>query len=344
MENIVFNNQWFSNHQKKLLWLLNAPIIKIWFRYVLRIRRCDCSLKERIVQIQPNNYKVSLGLKWAKGKGIQEKIRADFRTHDKYSKRLYFAFKPLWYLFHIIDWVAFDRYEQLTKLSFGFSTLTQYPGTTSANDPVDGYVKNGGGNNTWSNMRSGAGTASGYTDSQQYFFYWYTNTSAPESYNNLTRSIFCFDTSSLTSGATISGATFSLDGRSKTDNASISPNADIYGATPAATNALANADYGQTGGTSFTGSPVAYSSLTANGTYTTFTFNSTGIAGISKTGISSFSCRNANFDGSGTAPGGSGAEEFWFGDFANQTGTTYDPKIVITYTIVLTSGNMILMF
>ena len=35
---LAFDQKWFEKHQEKLLWLLNAPLIKYWFRWVLRIR------------------------------------------------------------------------------------------------------------------------------------------------------------------------------------------------------------------------------------------------------------------------------------------------------------------
>ena len=30
-------------------------------------------------------------------------IRGNFRTHDKFSKCIYYAFKPLWWAFHYLD-------------------------------------------------------------------------------------------------------------------------------------------------------------------------------------------------------------------------------------------------
>ena len=57
----VFDEQWFVKHQQILLWFLNAAFIKIWFRWCLRIRKCDCSRKTRITQIGPNRFSWEIG-------------------------------------------------------------------------------------------------------------------------------------------------------------------------------------------------------------------------------------------------------------------------------------------
>src|SRR3990167_10882627 len=78
---MVLGKTWFKQHQKGLLFLANAPVIKYWFRWVLGlnglrfrkvkrnwmlVRSNDCSLKERIIEIQPNNYKVDAGFQFFK--------------------------------------------------------------------------------------------------------------------------------------------------------------------------------------------------------------------------------------------------------------------------------------
>src|SRR3989304_1166225 len=111
----AFGSLFFLLHQKKLLWLLNDPRTKDWFRYVLRIHR-DVDRRETICEIGPSYYKVRLDKKY---------LQVDFRSHAKFSKRLYHAFKPAWWMAHSYDWMIADRWTP--ELSFGFATLTKYP-------------------------------------------------------------------------------------------------------------------------------------------------------------------------------------------------------------------------
>lgn len=339
MENeIVFGEKWFEKHQQKLLWLLNTPIVRLWFRWIMRIRKYDCATI--INRITPNSISYNV-------KVINDKleITTDFRTHDKYSKRLYFAFKPLWYLLHIIDWSLFDRYESLTKLNFGFSTLTVYP-ASGANSPVDGWVSTEGSGVTFANLISKAGTSAGPNASPAYFIYAGVNGNTNGSWWQMYRSIFCFDTSALTSGATISAAVLSLASYStapKYDDFTTpaDPNIDIYLSTPANTNNLVAGDYGQIGSTSQTGSPITYTNWTTNGSYNDFTFNATGIGNISKTGISKFGARNANHDVAASSPTWSAFSSYYLqGYFAEAAGTTSDPKLVVTYSVVVGPANV----
>jgi hypothetical protein len=89
-------------------------------------------------------------------------------------------------------------------------------------------------------------------------------------------------------------------------------------------------DYAGCGSTSFTGAPKSYSGWSTGG-YNDFTFNATGIAAISLTGVSCFSVRNANYDVAGIEPA-------WSSNFlSNIAAYTADngsnePQLVVTYT------------
>src|SRR3972149_6936967 len=96
----MLDQNWFAKYQKQLLWLLNTPIVGIWFRKVLRIRGEVDDIGTR---------KVSLD---------KIKIGYDIRTHDKFSKRLYFAFKPLWQLIHWWDTLIANQVAPAWNLGF----------------------------------------------------------------------------------------------------------------------------------------------------------------------------------------------------------------------------------
>ena len=117
-----FSKQWFLKYQKILLRFCNT-----WIgRKILCIDGNKSSIgKNKIIHIESN------AIWWKTGR----KVTAEFRTHDKFGKRLYYAFKPLWHLFHIWD-LGFGWQP---NWNLGFDTLTVYP-AAGANSPVDGGV------------------------------------------------------------------------------------------------------------------------------------------------------------------------------------------------------------
>lgn len=363
-QEIVFGKKWFEKKQSILLWFLNTPIIKIWFRWVMCIHEYDCPINEKITNIQPNNFTFAekmvltdfivfkngkkelldlskrthkrLYLKCKIEKGFAMQRTTDFRTHDKYSKRLYFAFKPLWYLLHAFDWALLDRVEQLTKLSFGFSTLTVYPqaGSGGANVTCDGYI-NRNGTLTWADVRDGAGSFASNAGATLYVQIQTTETL--NRWAELDRMFFTFDTSTLTSGATISASVLSLYGNDKLDTFTtpIAPNINIYTNTQATNNVLVAADYQQVGTTAQCDTAITYSGWNDTGAYNDFTLNATGRGNISKTGVSKFSGRNVNYDVSNVEPTYEASKVAWVSaKSADVTGTSQDPKLVVTYTTV----------
>jgi hypothetical protein len=322
----LFDKGWFRERQRILLWLLNAPLIKIWFRYVLRIRKFDCPIKTKITSIAPNNFSFGDRVILKDGKLIRERT-TDFRTHNKFSKRLYFAFLPIWYLCHAWDIFIANNFKPAWNL--GFDTLTVYPDASSGATTVDGYINRIGVDQTWADIIAGSGTNVLVTGD---LVVRITASGTTNQWAELYRNILTFDTSALTADATISAAVLSIYGWSKLDNLSITPDCDIYTATPAANNNLATSDYGQIGTTSQTGSPITYAGWDDAG-YNAFTFNATGRGNVSKTGISKFGWRNANYDVAASPPAWTSvAVSRLSGRSVDTGGAGEDPKLVITYT------------
>jgi hypothetical protein len=317
---LAFNQNFFEKHQSRLLWLLNYKLTKRWFRWVLRIRKDDIGYDKPIEWILPNAYAV-------RGTKEQEFI-ADFRTHPKYGKRLYHAFKPLWWTMHFWDWVMADRF--VPRWSFGFSTLTAYPDYPAVST-CDGYVYRSS-DQTFANIQSGVGTA--HSTSDNYIDNHLDGSATTNQFAQLYRGIILFDTSALTSGATISAATLTLYSTdSNKANGVGSPDLHICSTTPASNTALANGDYSQFGSTSF--GNITYSSWTNGvGAANAITINASGIANISLTGITKWGSRlswdiNNNF--TGTWANSSSYIKYAGASFAG-SGTTDDPKLVVTYS------------
>jgi hypothetical protein len=147
------------------------------------------------------------------------------------------------------------------------------------------------------------------------------------------RYIALFDTSALTAAAAISAAVLSLYGDDKGNALGCSPNIDIYTSAPASNTALVAGDFDCLGTVSQTGSPITYAAWSITG-YNAFTFDATGRGNISKTGISKFGARNANYDVANTAPSWvTNVDAYVTALNADSAGTTNDPKLVVTYTI-----------
>lgn len=323
----VFSTTWFDKHQSKLIWFANTKI----GRKILYINKKTSDVgNRRIVRIAPNS------ITWALKVGKKKlKLQTEFRTHDRFAKRLYHAFYPFWATIHFFDWLVLDRFEWAKPYSFGFNTLTVYPDSGSGSTTVDGYVERSGVAQTFANIIAGAGTGSGVSISNGPTL---ISDTVFNQYTTLVRTIATFDTSALTAGATISAATLSVWGAAVA-NALGDDDFHICSSTPASNNALVNADYGQLGATSF-GSVVYASYVTS--AYNNITLNASGITNISKTGISKFGTRlgwdiNSSFGGTWVT---GNFTYFTYFD-ADVAGTTTDPKLVVTYTVA-SSGSTLL--
>jgi hypothetical protein len=325
--NTVFDKQWFSNPktQRRLLWLLNHSR---YFRKDMGIQDCDLPFSEKIVRIAPNSFTWQVG---------ENELMTDFRTHNKFGKRLYYEFLPIWNIAHEFDMKIANKW--FPKLNLGFDTLTEYP-AAGANSPVDGTVLRWDASSTWQDVRDGAGTQA--WNSKSRFFYARSSRNVGSGYE-IARAIFCFDTSAIGEGKNITEAVLSLYGSSKRDEEADTPTIDIFLASPDDTDTLAASDYGNIGTTSQTGSAITYAGYSAT-EYNAFTFNATGIGNISLTGISKFGSRDAKYDAADVSPNLSSNNQFFFyGYFADEPGTTKDPKLVVTYSAAATSNFLMFM-
>lgn len=320
MHPVVFSAAWFERYQSVLLGLLRVPVIGRELRDVLAIRRHDVGYDGRIVALTPHGYTVA---------NPDGTFTTDFRTHAKYAKRLRHQLDGLWRAAH-----AWDQYVAnplVPALNAGFDTLTVSPDPNPETTSVDGVVRRQGVDESFASIRGGSGNSVDDTSTGLEFVRLACSATSNQ-FSALYRSILLFDTASLTAGAVISSAVLSLYGTFKNDPAGWSPSIDIYGSAPASNTALANADYGTLGTTSYTSAPISYASWASS--YNDFTLNATGIAAIAKTGVSKFGACESTYDAGNTAPTwSSGATMTMEGYFADQLGGTNDPKLVVTYTV-----------
>lgn len=209
------------------------------------------------------------------------------------------------------------------------ATLIVYP-VAGANSPVDGYAGRGVVNENFATIRAGAGNDSSATNATNSLYFQASATT--DQFEYMYRSFTTFDTSALTTAAIISSVVLSLYGESKTLGLG-SPAIHIAAAALASTAAVANADYQNKSTTTF--GSVAYASWSTSA-YNDITLNASGIANINKNGITQFSQQlswdiNNSLTGEGYA-WSSGAATNIKSYSADETGTTKDPKLTVTYT------------
>ena len=210
-------------------------------------------------------------------------------------------------------------------------TLTRYPDPHPESSTADGWVRvydRAG----WAAAHDATdGDASGDTDADLYAIE-IGRISSTQYY--LWRSFFLFDTSSLSSGATVSDAVLSLYG-SGSGNLFAGLAANVYSASPASNTAIGTADFDQVGSTAFCDTSIAFSSWATG--YNAFPFNASGLAAVSKTNVSKFSCREANKDAANVDTGSAGQPSpahiaCKFAEDATAANGK-DPKLVVTFTL-----------
>jgi len=141
------------------------------------------------------------------------------------------------------------------------------------------------------------------------------------------RAFIQFDTSSLGSGASISAAVLSIYRRLLTDTDGMSPTTGWYSATITE----AKSDYESVGSTLLS-STLNFDDWGATG-YSAFTLNASGRTYINQTGNTDLGSRETVYDAGATKPPWvSDTEVRVIGYGTAETGTTKDPKLVITYT------------
>lgn len=199
----------------------------------------------------------------------------------------------------------------------GNTVSTFYPDASPETSSVDGYTyKSGGGTYASVHDASNADDATDNGTSQTLR----NNTSF-----EVLRMIFVFDTSSIPDTDTIDSAVASFYPSAAGSSAN-SESVSLVEATTASNTALAVGDYDGYGTTKLA-SDITMASW-STGAYKDFTLNGTGIALISKTGTTKLGLRTSG-DVSNTAPTGANTAGVYFAD---QTGTTNDPKLVVTHS------------
>ena len=320
-----FTKDFFRKHQLKLLWLANTAM----GRKLL----CIDQKLPKLIAILPNSvhWEVSTPKRGKQSYGFL------IRKRNTYAKAIHKNFYWVWKCMHEFDMNFANLYQP--KWNLGFDTFGPiYPDADPETTTVDGYVTREGVNQTFTNIRSGAGV--GAADASDTWVNLKASTTSNQ-FQTLIRNIDLFDTSVIPDTASITDALLWFRFVIKTGGLGVTDyGVDVVSSNPASNTSLASGDYGTLGSTVF--ATMDYTSLT---TSTTFTLNADGIANISKTGISKFGLRST-WDTTGTFGGtwASGASTYSYAN-GREDGTGTSPYISGTYIIPApVTGNFLMFF
>lgn len=212
------------------------------------------------------------------------------------------------------------------RLEFA-DTLTAYPDPNPETTTVDGYVVHS--NASWATAQ-GAATGTTAIDSSSSL---YAGSSQLSSYQ-LIRAFCLFDTSGLPDDATDVSGVLSLYAVTKTNGDNDGDDwINVVQSNPASNTGLATADYDQCGDAidnpTEGATRIDLGSITTSA-YNDWTLNSTGNGWISLTGVTKLGFREGH-DCIDSAIATSADNELRTRS-ADQTGTSLDPKLVVTYT------------
>lgn len=311
---IVFSKEWFEYYQSKLLWFANTR----YGRWVLRIHgnRSDVG-KNKITKIEPH------AITWKEN----GQYKTEFRTHAKFSKRLYYGLKPLWHLIHLWDIQIANRLN--TALNLGFDTLIFYPDAHPETSSVDGYIYKSGSDVTFATIRSSSGTAR--DDSGTALNVKLVAGGTTDRFAQMQRAFVLFDTASLPSNSIVTDAYVDIYSNGFKYNYLGETTLDIVSSNPASNTALSISDYSSIGSTSF--GSISYSNFQSG--YNRFTLNASGISNVSIGGVSKFALTlgwdvAASFTGTWSA--------YQYTQYTMQSkeylGTSNDPRLTVGYNIL----------
>lgn len=289
-----------------------------------------------VVYISKNEVRYLLGMK----NGLYE-CMSDYRIGSKWANVIrcrFSQFRAAAKYFEVSAWNQAGRsmfkYDDSRILGL---TLTAYPDANVETSTVDGSIsRDGDGSGTGTNWTTqyvgwdGTGGGGASSDSAATLGAAYAHKYTGEF--GIGRGLMLFDTSSLTAGATISAAVLSLWPTLAAENAdNVNHFVNIFSSAPASNTAIAATDFDSVGSTKF----AQDYDITGMGTgaYKDWTFVAAGISAISKTGISKFGTRGGR-DINDDNPEDNNVSAYNVTvSTADHTGTSQDPKLVVTYTI-----------
>ncbi len=201
--------------------------------------------------------------------------------------------------------------------------------TSTFTPSVDGSVRFLLFGASWATMHDW-GAGSDVDSNSNSMFIWLESYSSANTYSKLYRDNLSFDTSSIPVAANITYANLALYGWYSSNSwIGFTPGINIYSWTPNTPGSLVLADYALDGTTAYS-TQILFSSFNTAG-YNNFILNATGISGITKGGLSSFSVRESVKDAPNVEPAWESLKAVVFGIVTSEGGSSQWPILTVTY-------------
>lgn len=321
--------RWFGSHQPLLLQMLRT-------NYGRDLLEVEQSIPP-IDQISHRHIRCLIDERLTKS-GLSKTYRSEFRVGEKYANVIRYRWWEFLEYAHYLGELEYRRQRVLATalgipLIAGGSVTTVYPDPDPETSTVDGHVSFEGSTSTsWATARSESSGLANTTENPSF------GTGALNRMKSgiqplIARAFTLFDTSSIPNSDAISAAIYSLYVTAIRDNhTNGTKSTGLVQTTPASDTNLVGGDYAQTG--SIEGAARLVIGSMATSAYNAWTLSRTGQAFIDKAGITKLGAKgswdldnlsptpDSNF---GSSPSVNTAEE---------TGTSKDPKLVVTHAAV----------
>lgn len=319
---LEIDRRFFREYQRQLLWVANTRPGRWYFRLG------EFPKNAVFTRFFP------FGIEWENADGTKTFAA---KTSDKYANRLKHSLRYVKAIALALPANLLAPAESAAALQFLFAGVTTsfYPNADPESTTFDGYITRSGVTEAWAAIRGGAGNF-GEDNSSDFIFASWLATTSSNTWDTIARGIFLFDTSAISTAATVSAVSFKFycTGKVAPSDATASKRElEVVSSAPASNTAVSNADYASMGSTSF--GAFVYADITASAVNTK-ALDAGGIANVTKGGISKFGVRSgADLDNN--APTWVSEDQYIiYGAFAETTGTANDPTLEVTYTAVLT--------
>lgn len=313
----LWSNEWFYLWQNLLLIMVNFPILSLRekIRYKLEI---DLDRNIPIDRLLRNSFRIRIA---------DNTYQETFYGKPVFAVALKKEWSMLWSLIHNYD-TRFANYIS-PALNLGFDTLTKYPDADPETNTCDGMVRKSATAMYFSTIHDDSSGSSTNAANVAGNISLYEHATTENKYTLLTRCIFLFDTSQLTSASTITDAKLYLYTYSSED--AFGTTVDIVTSSPASNTTLAASDYYYTG---FGTDSLANRNIVGTG-YLEYAISGGFYNTIIKDGITKYGAR-LGFDLANSVSGWYGGYYADSGIYFADNGAQYAPKLVITYTLPVT--------
>lgn len=317
---------------EKLVRFNSAPDAEVEAQFLLTFTdSMDASVKGKKLgkKVEVSKGKIELKKRGGGKRGIGIKTPMVWDSAEgelRKQEEIEYDIKPMLGGYVLTKYISPEFFEGAELPVFTDASQTVYPDPNVEVTSMDGQTVLTGGGGGWSGVR--ATSTAGSADDSGTTICARSQDNGGQS--NICRSAILFDTSFLC-GAVPSAGTFSIYGNS-VSNTAPTQQVRLVTSNPASNTAIATTDYDDFGTTVQSDTAINITSISTSA-YNNFTLNAAGLASVATEGITKFGIRISN-DISGTDPGsnsGTANAVVWSAD---QTGTTNDPKLVLTYTEV----------